>query len=417
MKQQKQRETGPAMTRRSVLQSAAAFATARKMVAQTPTTKTTLVYIGCYTDASNSSRYEVSNGKGIYLFVMDPATGFLTMRKSFDVGNTSPSSIVISPNGKNLYAVNEISNFGGMPTGSVTAYSIDTPSGNLTKLNAVASGGTGPAFAGIDPTGKYVFAANYGGGNFSILPVQSDGSLGQATDTRAGKGPLYGPHVAVNAPNGSFANSGHEPNLQHVHMTQTDPSGKFLLVTDLALDQLMVFKLDNGKAVPTDQVSVHALPGAGPRHFAFHPNGKWLYLINEEASSLTFLLFDPATGKLTPRSTVPTLPESFQGTNYTSELTISADGKFLYGANRLYNTIATFSIDQATGDAALLGNEWTRGDYPRVIGIDPSGQYMLALNQRSDNVTTFRIGSDGKPVFTGQFVGVGMPSGLAFLTF
>jgi len=401
------------MTRRTVLQSAAALATARKIVAQTPTAKTTLVYIGGYTDSATSARYEVSKGSGIYLFVMDPSTGLLRPRKSFNVGNTSPSSLVISPNGKYLYAVNEISNFRGMPTGSVTAYSIDTPSGDLKLLNAVASGGTGPAYVGVDPTGKYVFAANYGGGNFSILPVLDDGSLGQATDVQAGRGTRFGQHVAVNAPNGSFAISGHD-NL-HAHMAQTDPSGKFLLVTDLGLDQLMVFNLVDGKAVPTEQGFVKSLPGAGPRHFAFHPNGKWLYLINEEGSSMTFLLFDPATGKLTIKRTISTLPDSYQGTNYTSEVIISANGKFLYGVNRLYNTIATFAVDQATGDIALLGNEWTRGDYPRVIGIDPSGAYMYSLNQRSDNITTFSIGSDGKPVFTEQFVGVGMPSGLAFL--
>jgi 6-phosphogluconolactonase (cycloisomerase 2 family) len=401
------------VTRRALFQSAVALGSAGKLVGQTPTAKTTLVYIGGYTDSATSARFEVSHGMGIYLFVMDPATGFLTRRKTFNVGNTSPSSLVLSPNGKYLYAVNEISNFGGMQTGSVSAYAIETPSGDLKFLNAVASGGTGPAYVGIDPTGKYVFAANYGGGSFSILPVQTDGSLGQATDLQSGKGAIFGPHVAVNAPIGSFAISGHDN--RHVHMAQTDPSGTFLLVADLGLDQLMVFKLVDGKAVPTEQGLVRTLPGAGARHFAFHPNGKWLYLITEEGSSITFMLFDPATGKLTPRSTISTLPDDFQGTNFTSEVMISADGKFLYGANRLYNTIATFAIDQTTGEVVLIGNEWTRGDYPRVIGIDPSGQYMYSLNQRSDNITTFRIGPRGTPVFTGQFVGVGMPSGLAFL--
>lgn len=416
MRLQKHPETRRELTRRSVLQTAAALATARTMAAQTtPTAKTTLVYIGGYTDAPNSARFEVSQGKGIYLFVMDPTTGFLTLRKSFDVGNTSPSSLVISPNNKYLYATNEVSTFNGMPTGSVTAYSIDTPSGDLKMLNAVSSGGTGPAHVGIDPTGKYVFAANYGGGNFAVIPVNSDGSLQQASDVGTGQGPMYGPHVAVNAPLGSFANSGHD--AKHVHMATTDPSGKFLLVTDLGLDQLMVFKLDNGKAVPTDQASVRTIPGAGPRHFAFHPNGKWLYVINEEGSSMTFMLFDPATGKLTPKSTISTLPDNYQGTSYTSEVVVAANGKFLYGANRNFNTIATFSIDQATGDITLIGNEWTRGDYPRVIGIDPSGQFMYALHSsgRSDNVTGFKLGADGKPVFTGQFIGVGNPSGLAFL--
>jgi 6-phosphogluconolactonase (cycloisomerase 2 family) len=248
-------------------------------------------------------------------------------------------------------------------------------------LNAVSSGGTGPAHIGIDSTGKWVFAANYGGGSFSILPVQDDGSLGLATDNQSGKGSMYGQHVATNAPTGSFANSGHD--APHIHMAHTDPSGQFLLATDLGLDQLMVYKLNNGKAVPTDQVSVHTLPGAGPRHFAFHPNGKWLYLINEEGSSVTFMLFDPATGKLTPKNTIFAVPDNFQGTNYTSELIMSADGRFLYGANRLYNTIATFSVDQATGYITLIGNEWTRGDYPRVIGIDPSGQYGMRFTAKA----------------------------------
>jgi 6-phosphogluconolactonase (cycloisomerase 2 family) len=413
MDSQKRSANSSTVTRRALLHGAAAVTTARALTAQTPPGRTTLVYIGAYTDSSTSARFQVSKGLGIYLFVMDPATGSLSLRKAFDVGNTSPSSLVISPNGKNLYAANEISTFAGMPTGSITAYSIETPSGDLKMLNAVSSGGAGPAHVGIDPTGKFVFSANYGGGNYAVIPVQSDGSLGQATDVQAGTGPMYGAHVAVNAPRGSFANSGHD--AKHVHMAQTDPSGKYLLVTDLGLDQLMVLRLNNGKTVPTEQAYVRTLPGGGARHFAFHSNGRWLYLINEEDSTMMFILFDPATGRLTPRSIVSTLPAGYEGTNYTSEVVVSADGKFVYGANRLYNSIATFSIDQATGDITLIGNEWTRGDYPRVIGIDPSGHYMYALHSRSDNITTFRLGSDGKPVFTGQFVGVGNPSGLAFL--
>ena len=392
-----------AVSRRGLLKGAAALTAAWS--APTPVAaqsgNPTYVYIGTYNP----------KGVGIYIYQMDPATGTLTLKNS--VADASPSSLVVHPTGKYLYAVNEISNFNGGTTGSVTAYSIDRPSGNLTKINAVTSGGGGPAHVETDAAGKWVFASNYGGGSVAILPINADGSVGAPTDVESASGPL-GPMQAPFRPAGNFSNSGHDAG--HVHMAATDPSGKYLLFTDLGRDQLTVWNFDAvaGKITPNNYIKT--LAGGGARHFAFHPNGKWVYLICEEDSTLLFATFDPATGKLTPVSFIQTVPPGFRGTNYTSEVAVSSDGRFVYGANRYYNAIALFSIDQGTGAPTLLSNEWTRGDYPRLFAIDPTGNFMYVVHNNNDVATTFSINkATGALTFTGQFIGVGAPSGVAFL--
>jgi 6-phosphogluconolactonase (cycloisomerase 2 family) len=367
---------------------------------------TTLAYVGTYTP----------NGQGIHQFRVDPGTGALTPLKVF-ASSVNPSWIAFGPGEDVLYSANEISNFNGTTTGSVSAYAVDD-NGDLSLMNTVSSGGAGPAHLSVDPLGKYVFVANYGGGNVAVLPINADGSLASPSDVKAdasacaGSCPV-GPTKAAKAPPGSFAISGHD--APHAHMIQTDPAGKYVIVNDLGLDLTQVWTLDRGNGTLTNPRNVPSSPGAGPRHFAFHPNGRWFYSLNEEASTLTFMTYDPATGTLTPVQETSTLPAGFAGTNFTSEVMVSPDGRFVYAANRLHDTIAVFEIGR-DGRVRLLGEEWTRGDYPRSFGIEPSGRYMYVCNHRGDAVTTFRIEGGGRELrFTGQYTPVGSPAVITFL--
>ena len=215
-----------------------------------------------------------------------------------------------------------------------------------------------------------------------------------------------GPAHAASAPQGSFAISGHD--RSHAHMIQSDPSGRFVLSVDLGLDRILVWKLDleTGKLTPNDPPSVSFPPGDGPRHFAFHPNQRWLYSLQEEASTLVLLDYDSAKGRLTPRQTLSTLPKGFAGTNFTSEVAVSQDARFVYAANRLHDSIAWFSIGPS-GTLTLAGEEWTRGDYPRSFTIDRSGDFLYSCNQRGDAVACFKVNKQtGALTFTGQYTPV-----------
>jgi 6-phosphogluconolactonase (cycloisomerase 2 family) len=221
----------------------------------------------------------------------------------------------------------------------------------------------------------------------------------------------------VEAPPGSFANSGHD--APHAHQAQTDPGGNFVLVSDLGTDRIYVYRLDktSGKLTPSDTPFMQASPGAGPRHFTFHPNGRLAYVITEEASTMVVMDYDPASGKLTWKGqSASTLPPGYAGTNYPSGILISRDGSVLYGANRLHDTIVAFEINP---DGWILNPRWfwTRGSYPRDFEIEPTGNFMYVLHSRSDNITTFRVDQEtGGLMFTGQYVPVGNPSKIVFLT-
>jgi 6-phosphogluconolactonase len=374
-----------------------------------------LAYVGCYTP----------NGLGIYLFQMNPASGNLTQIKVFQgtdtplVSTRNPSWLAFDPQKKYLYAGNEISNFGGTTSGAVSAFAVDRSNGDLTLLNSVSSEGSGPAHLSVDPSGRYVLVANYGGGNVAVLPVHSDGSLGSATDVKNDADACtpspcpVGPTRAQNAPPGSFAISGHD--RPHAHMIQTDPAGNFVIVSDLGLDLTIIWKFDKETGKLSEPKTFPTSPGAGPRHFAFHPNGRWFYSLNEEASTLDFMIYDAGRGSLQPVEEVSTLPSNFVGTNFTSEVIVSHDGRFIYAANRLHDTIAIFDIERS-GTPRLIGEEWTRADYPRNCNIDPTGNFLFVCNHRGDSITTFRIVRGGRRLrFTGQYTPVGSPAVIVFL--
>ncbi|MFL6463819.1 MAG: lactonase family protein [Bryobacteraceae bacterium] len=364
-------------------------------------------YIGTYTGAIGSG----GNGQGIYLYRMNASNGRLSLIKVVSEV-ASPSWIAFDPSRTHLYAVNEVSNFNGT-NGSVSSFAINRSNGDLVFLNRVSSEGAGPAHLSVDVSGKFVLVANYGGGNIAVLPILSDGSLGSMVDTRQDVDSL-GPKQATNAPPGSFAISGHE--APHAHVILTDPTGNYLLYTDLAQDRIYSYRFDKTTGTLSGENFVLLPPGDGPRHVAFHPNGMWLYSIQEEASTITYFQFDPNSGSLMAQQTISTLPRRFTGTNFTSEIMVSPDGRFVYAANRLHDTIAVFSIDES-GGLTRVGESSTLGDYPRSFNIDPTGKFFYVCNQRSDAVTCFRIDSTtGLLTFTGQYTPVGSPAGIIFLT-
>jgi 6-phosphogluconolactonase (cycloisomerase 2 family) len=401
-------------SRRNFLMSTAAFALVPSaLAAVTPAVISKggklLAYAGTYTKAVDGG----ANGQGIYLFEVDRQTGKLSNPKLV-AKIPNPSWIVIHPSKKYLYTINEMNNYEGN-SGSVTAFSIDPANGDLTILNTVSSGGTGPAHMSLDAHGKFAFVANYAGGTIAVLPIQPDGSLGAAVDIHRDEGSVGSMH-ATDAPRGSFAISGHDH--PHAHMISADPSNKFVLATDLAQDRIYVYRFDDatGKLTPAESAPFASLPsGNGPRHFVFHPNGHWLYLLEEEASVIAFYRFDPANGALTSQQTISTLPTGFAGTNFASEIAVSPDGKFLYSANRLHDTISICAIE-ASGRLKRLGETSTMGDYPRHFCIDPSGNFIYVCNQKSDSITLFRRNRDtGLLTFTGQYAAVGSPGILTFL--
>lgn len=363
------------------------------------------VYIGSYSNPLGPEGSK-GNGPGITLFEMDPATGALSRRAVF-ASDANPSWLAWNREGTVLYSANEL------PEGSVTAWSADRTTGSLTALGTAASGGAGPCHVSVHPSGKWVFAANYHGGATSVLPVKADGRPGAATDVFHHAG-TPGPARASSAPPGSFAISGHDK--PHSHMVEPDPSGRFVLAADLGLDRILIWRLDDerGKLVPHTPPYFPLPPGDGPRHFLFHPNGRWFYSLQEEASTLLLCDWDPSSGRLTPRQTLSTLPEGFAGTNFTSEVRLSPDARFLYAANRLHDSIAWFSIG-SDGRLTLAGEAWTRGDYPRSFTIDPSGEFLYSCNQRSDAVACFRVDRrSGTLSFTGRYTPAGTPAIVIF---
>jgi 6-phosphogluconolactonase (cycloisomerase 2 family) len=325
---------------------------------------------------------------------------------------SNPSWLAFSRSRTHLYSANE-STDPNTGSGSVSAYAVDQATGSLTLLNTVSSEGAGPAHVCIHPAGNHALVANYGGGSVAVLPIQRDGRLGSASDVKRHQGTV-GPTQPSGAPPGSFAISGHD--RPHAHMVEADPSGRFVLAADLGLDQIRVWRFDDGKGTltPNEPPWVALPPGDGPRHFAFHPNGRWLYSLQEEASTVMMFDFDPSNGHVRGRQSLSTLPPGFAGTNFTSEIVVSPDARFVYVANRLHDSIAWFSIG---GDGTLtwIGEAWTRGDYPRNFTIDPSGGFLFSCNQRSDAITSFRIDKrSGALTFTGHYAPVGSPAQIVF---
>jgi 6-phosphogluconolactonase (cycloisomerase 2 family) len=353
------------------------------------------------------------NGHGIHIFHVDRSTGKLTPAGVHEMG-VSPSHLAVNRAGTRLYSANETDRVGEAKQGSVSSFAISRTDGNLSPLNTIPSGGAGPTYVSIHPSERFLLVANYFGGSVAVLPILADGKLGPASDIKNDQGAL-GPTRAANAPPGSFAISGHD--RTHAHMIQSDPSGRFVIHVDLGLDRIFVWRFDdrNGTLTPGEFPSVALPPGDGPRHFHFHPNGRWFYSIQEEGSTLVLFDYDGDSGRLSPRQTLSTLPPDFAGSNFCSEILVSADGLFVYAGNRLHDTIGIFRIGP-DGVLSYVGEEWTRGNYPRSFNFDPTGHFLYCCNQRGDHVAVFRVDpTTGGLRFTGQYVPVGNPSCVLFL--
>lgn len=353
------------------------------------------------------------NGRGIHLFQVNRATGAMTPAGIHEMG-TSPSCLSLNAAGTRLYSANETDRVGDGKEGTVSAFAINPEGGQLKLLNTVRSGGAGPTYVSIHPSGRFLFVANYFGGSVAVLPILPDGRLDNATDIKNDTGKV-GPTKATNAPPGSFAFSGHD--RTHAHMIQSDPSGRFVLHVDLGLDQIFVWKFDaqRGVLTPNEPPAVSLPPGDGPRHFHFHPNSRWFYSIQEEGSTIVLFDYDDRAGRLTPRQTVSTLPRGFAGSNFCSELLVSSDGRFVYAGNRLHDSIGIFSVGP-NGDLTFIDEEWTRGNYPRSFNFDPTGKFLFCGNQRGDNIAVFQVNcKTGGLEFTGHYTAVGNPSSIVFL--
>ena len=403
----------------SALAGGAAMFAASLLKAQSGDAKGLLIaYVGTYTSPLQNMRstqvdLPPGNGRGIHLFQVDRATGAMTPCGLYEMG-TSPSALAFNAARTRLYSANETERIGDEEAGSVSAFAINPADGQLQLLNTVSSGGKGPAHLSVHPSGRFVLVANYFGGSVAALPILPDGSLGAATDIKKDAGEV-GPTKATNAPAGSFAFSGHDQ--PHAHMIEADPSGRFVLHVDLGLDKIYVWKFDDkkGALTPNDPPAVSLPPGDGPRHFHFHPNGRWLYSLQEEGSTIVLFDYDSAGGLLTSRQTISSLPPGFAGSNFCSGILVSADGRFVYAGNRLHDSIAIFSIGE-TGELTFVGEEWTRGNYPRSFNFDPSGQFLYSCNQRGDNIAVFRRDRiSGGLTFTGHYTPVGNPSIIVFL--
>jgi 6-phosphogluconolactonase len=330
--------------------------------------KSYFVYVGTYTGP---------NSRGIYAFRFDVATGQSTSL-GLVAETANPSFLAIDPSRRFLYAVNEVSDYQGQKSGGVSAFAVDQKSGKLTFLNEVSSRGAGPCYVALDKTGKYVLVANYDTGSVAAFPVLKDGKLGEASSVVQHRG------------------HGTDPKRQegpHAHEIELSRDNRFAIAADLGLDELLMYKFDPAKGTLTanDPPFGKVDPGSGPRHFAFHPSNRYLYVTNEMTSTAAGFSYDAARGTLSKLNSVSTLPEGFKGNNDTAELEMHPDGGFFYVSNRGHDSIALFAIDPVTGAHKFVETVSTGGKTPRNFAIDPSGDYLFAANQGSDNIVIFKI--------------------------
>jgi 6-phosphogluconolactonase len=352
-----------------------------------------LAFIGTYTTKTDS--------KGIYAFRFDAASGQLTP-VGVAAQTPDPSFLTISSNQKFLYAVNELPTFEGKSSGAVTSYSLDRKTGKLTQLNQVPSGGADPCYVSLDHSGKYLLVANYTGGSVATFPVGPDGRLRAASAfvQHAGSGP----------------NKEHQEG-PHAHYIATSADNRHVFVADLGLDEVLIYRFDpsNGSLTPSDPPYAKLAPGAGPRHLAFHPNGKFAYVLSELNSTVTTFAFDPASTSFSNLQVLSTIPKDFTPHNDTAEIVVHPSGKFLYASNRGRDSIAVFAIDPSKGTLTPAGDFSTTGKTPRNFALDPTGKFLLAANQESNNIAVFRINlATGALTPTGPATEVPAPVDIVF---
>ena len=357
-----------------------------------------LLFVGTYTEKEST---------GIYAYRFDAESSELTPL-GIAAEASNPSFLAIDPSHRFLYAVNEVQKYKDASSGVVSAFAIDRQKGDrqtgtLQLLNAVASRGADPCYIAFDKTGKYALVANYTGGSVAVFPVQSDGHIGESS--------AFVQHV------GSSVNRERQEG-PHAHWIETTPDNRFAIAVDLGLDELLVYRFDakTGSLALNNPPYAKLDPGAGPRHLAFHPNGKFVYVVNELQSSITAFAYDASRGTLHTLKTVLTLPKNFSGSNNAAEIKIDSRGKFLFASNRGHDTIAVFSIDRKTGALTLAGSFPTQGKTPRNFEIDPTGRFLFVANQDTNNIVVFRIdANNGRLTPTKQILQVSSPVCLKFM--
>lgn len=367
--------------------------TSTRLAAKPPAKGKLLVYIGTYT-----GQYS----KGIYAYRFDSSSGRLAPLGPV-AETTNPSYLAIHPSRRFVFAANEVSDDDGKKSGAVSSFAIEPKTGKLTLLNSVSSRGADPCYVAVDKTGKYVLVANYSSGSVAAFPIGDDGRLGEAS--------------------AFIQHTGHGTNPErqegpHAHSINPSPDNRFAVAADLGLDELIVYRFDatKGSLNANDPPFAKVNPGAGPRHFDFHPRAKFAYAINEMGSTITAFAYDAAAGALKELQTVSTLPKDYSGSNDDADIHVHPSGKFLYGSNRGHDSIAVFTIDPDKGTLALVEHASTQGKTPRNFGIDPSGTYLFAANQDSDNIVVFRIDSKtGRLTPTGQTIEVPSPVCVKFV--
>ena len=338
-----------------------------------------LVYVGTYTSGKS---------EGIYLYRFDLTSGKLR-HAATTKGVKDPSFITLAPGRRNLYAVNEVEDFGGKKSGALSSFAVDQSTGSLRLLNQQPSLGGAPCYVDVDRSGRFVLVANYSGGNIAVLPILSDGSLGEATDVKQ----YVGSSINVERQEGP-----------HAHCIVLDPANRFAYGCDLGTDKVMIYRFDarRGKLIPGRTPWVQLKPGAGPRHITFHPGGKYAYVINELHATVTAFAHDRDRGNLKEVQTIPTLPADFTGENTSADIHVSPDGRFLYCSNRGHDSIAAFQIASRNGKLTFVAHQSSGGKAPRNFAIDPTGRFLLVANQKSDNIVTYR-----RDVTTGQLTATG----------
>lgn len=321
-------------------------------------------------------------GKGFSVSHFNTVTGALSA-PVFQLETPAPAYFVIAPDGRHLYSCNS--------TGFVSAYSIDPVTAQLKLINQKPSGGGDPSYISLDRTGHYVFVANYDGGNIAVWALAPDGSLGERTAFVQHTGSSVNPQRQSHA----FA-----------HSIRVDPTNRFVLVADLGLDKLFVYKFNakDGTLAANDPPFAKAAPGSGPRHVVFHPNGRWVYLITEMGSTIMLFHWDTRRGALSEVQTVSTLPKDFQGTSTCAELQVHPSGKFVYASNRGRDSIAVFSVDAKTGRLTPIQDVPSGGRTPRNFDMDPTARWLLVTNHGSNTAMVFRIDQQ-----TGKLTPAGPP--------
>ncbi|MDM0040045.1 lactonase family protein [Variovorax sp. J22G21] len=391
-------------------------------ISQAATSGPVYAYVGTYTDGGKPWRG--GRGLGVHQFVVDSTTGALkpipgappAVASTGDNAKLrNPASLARHPALPMLYAANEFE------AGSVSAFRIGA-NGALSFVAEMACGGKDPAHISVHPDGRFLFTANYASGDVSVLALRTDGSFDADRAavvykdvTACGATPCKPGADVVPAAARShegFATSDHDG--PHAHMVHSDPGGNFVLVADLGLDRVISYRFDRTTGVLSQPSTVAVSESAGARHFCFHPNGKWLYLVNEEASTIAFMRYDGNAGVLTLVSETSALPAGFKGTSYASGIRMLPDGQHFVSLNRLHDSISLFRIDPRSGAPTLVREEWSRGNYPRSCTLDPSGKFLYVChNKQGDNVTIFRV-QKGDIRFTGQYVAVGSASAIEF---